>query len=410
MNKRARGAAEVFEVGGQGVLTAGVAVLPAVVEDEHQEEQSQVKDNPDAVNPDAPDDGLYVTEEEYWARWYANPYSDRDVKYEWNNGRLEAKPLSNPAQIALYNWFLNILQRYVQSHPIARLINLETGFSLTIEDLEEVRGEKKVVRRPDIGVIHNDNPVEWGKDDRSYKGVCDMCVESLSDSTKADVYRDTVEKRIEYAQGGVREYYILDPSEEYMHCYRRDAEGEYVEIEVDDDGVIRSRVLPGFQFRWDDLLRRPDMKELALDEVYSGYVFPEHQEAVARADREARRADREARRAAAEAAARKRAEEQAAVEAAARRRAEEQAAAEARRAVEEAAARRQAEDQAAMEAAARRQAEEQAAAEAAARRQAEDQAAMEAAARKQAEDQAAAEADRVHALEAELTRLRGQGS
>ena len=367
-NTRARGAAEVFEVGEQSVLTAGVAVLPMVVEDEHQEEQSRVNDNPDAVNPDAPDDGLYVTEEEYWARWYANPYSDRDVKYEWNNGRLEAKPLSNPAQIALYNWFLNILQRYVQSHPIARLINLETGFSLTIEDLEEVRGEKKVVRRPDIGVIHNDNPVEWEEDDRSYKGVCDMCVESLSDSTKADVYRDTVEKRIEYAQGGVREYYILDPSEEYMHCYRRDAEGEYVEIEVDADGVIRSRVLPGFQFRWDDLLRRPDIEELALDEVYSGYVLPKYKASVVRAGRAARRA-------AMEAAARKRAEEQAAMEAAARKRAEEQAA---------------------MEAAARRRAEEQAAAEA-------RRATMEAAARRRAED-------RVQALEAENARLRGQGS
>ena len=396
MNKRARGAADVFEVGGQGVLTAGVAVLPAVVRDEHKEEQSRVNDNPDAVNPDAPDDGLYVTEEEYWARWYANPYSDRDVKYEWNNGRLEAKPLSNPAQVALYNWFLNILQRYVQSHPIARLINLETGFSLTIEDLEEVRGEKKVVRRPDIGVILNDNPVEWEKDDRSYKGVCDICVESLSDSTKADVYRDTVEKRIEYAQGGVREYYILDPSEEYMHCYRRDAEGEYVEIEVDADGVIRSRVLPGFQFRWDDLLRRPDIEELALDEVYSGYVLPKYKASVVRAARAARRA---------------------AMEAAARKRAEEQAAAEARRAVEEAAARKRAEERAVEEAAARRQAEDQAAAEAAARRQAEGRADEEArradeeaAARRQAEDQVAAEADRVQALEAELARLRGQGS
>ena len=374
-NTSARGAAEVFEVGEQSVLTAGVAVLPMVVEDEHQEEQIRVKDNPDAVNPDAPDDGLYVTEEEYWARWYANPYSDRDVKYEWNNGRLEAKPLSTFAQQALYDWFLNILRHYVQSHPIARLIYLEIGFSLTIEDVEEANGKKEVVRKPDIGIILNDNSVGWEEDDRSYKGVYDLCVESLSDSTKREAYRDTVEKRIEYAQGGVREYYILDPSEQHMHFYQRDAEGYYVEIEADDDGVIRSRVLPGFQFRWDDLLRRPEMKELVLDEVYSGYVFPEHQEAVARADREARRAVAEARRAVAEA---RRADREA-------RRADR----EARRAVVEAAARRRAEEQAAVEA---------------------ERAAAEAAARKRAEDQAAAEADRVQALEAELARLRGQGS
>ena len=368
MNKSARGAAEVFEVGEQGILTAGVAVLPAVVGDEHKEEQSQVKDYPDAVNPHAPDDGLYVTEEEYWARWYANPYSDKDVKYEWNNGRLEAKPLSTFAQQALYDWFLNILRHYVQSHPIARLIYLEIGFSLTIEDLEEANGKKKVVRKPDIGVILNDNPVGWEEDDRSYKGVCDLCVESLSDSTKREAYRDTVEKRLEYAQGGVGEYYILDPSEEHMNCYRRDAEGEYVEIEVDGGGVIRSRVLPGFQFRWDDLLQRPDIEELALDEVYSGYVLPKYKASVVRAGREARRA-----------------------------------AAEARRAAMEAAARRRAEERVAMEAAARKQAEDQAAAEATARRRAEEQTAMEA-------RRAAAEAERAQALEAELARLRGQGS
>ena len=360
-NTRARGAEEVFEVGEPGVFTTGVAVLPAVVGDEHKEEQSQVKDYPDAVNPHAPDDGLYVTEEEYWARWYANPYSDKDVKYEWNNGRLEAKPLSTFAQQALYDWFLNILRHYVQSHPIARLIYLEIGFSLTIEDLEEANGKKKVVRKPDIGVILNDNPVGWEEDDRSYKGVCDLCVESLSDSTKREAYRDTVEKRLEYAQGGVGEYYILDPSEEHMHFYQRDAEGYYVEIEADGGGVIRSRVLPGFQFRWDDLLQRPEMRELVLDEVYRGYVFPEHQEAVARAEREARRAAAEARRAAAEA---------------------RRAAAEARRADVEAAARRRAEERAAIEATARRR----------------------------AEDQAAAEAERAQVLEAELARLRRQRS
>ena len=248
---------------------------------------------PDAVNLDAPDEGRYVTKEEYWARWYANPYSDRDVKYEWNNGRLEAKPLSTFAQLALYNWFLGILQRYVHSYPIARLINLGVGFSMTMPDPEEPLGIREAVRRPDIGVILNDNPVEWGDDEYSYRGICDMCVESLSDLTMAEVYRDTAEKRRDYALAGVREYYILDPSEQHMHFYQRNAEGEYVEIEADGDGVIRSRVLPGFQFRWDDLLQRLDIEELALDEVYSGYVLSKYKASVIRADREARRADAE---------------------------------------------------------------------------------------------------------------------
>ena len=50
-------------------------------------------DAPD--NTWAPDEGRCVSLEEYWDRWYENPYPDIDVSYEWNNGRLEAKPLPN---------------------------------------------------------------------------------------------------------------------------------------------------------------------------------------------------------------------------------------------------------------------------------------------------------------------------
>ncbi len=357
-------------------------------------------------NPHAPHDGLSVTLEEYWAKWYANPYADKEVSYEWHNGRLEAKPLSTRAQLELYNWFFHLLLHYVESHPIASLLNLETGFILSIQDLDNPTGERKEVRKPDIGVIRNDNPVEWEKGARVYKGSCDMCVESVSDSTRAAILRDTEAKKQSYAGSGVREYYILDPSEQYMHCYRLNAAGDYEEIEADDEGVIRSKVLPGFQFRWDDLIRKPAIRKLILDEVYGGYILPEYQAEV-----EARQWAEE--QAVIEAAARKWAEEQAAVEAAARKReaaarkwAEEQAAVEADARKREAAARKQAEEQAAAEADARKQ-------EAAARKQAEEQAAVEADARKQAEEQAAVEADarreaeeETRALQAELARLR----
>ena len=73
------------------------------------------------INPFAPDDGRYVTKEEYWARWYENPYPDIDVSYEWNNGRLEAKPLPNEPQLDLYNWFLDLLRRYISTYPIAKI-------------------------------------------------------------------------------------------------------------------------------------------------------------------------------------------------------------------------------------------------------------------------------------------------
>ena len=262
------------------------------------------------VNPFAPDDGRYVSKEEYWARWYENPYPDIDVSYEWNNGRLEAKPLPNEPQLDLYNWFLDLLRRFISTYPIAKLINLETGFVLTIADPAEPSGQREAVRKPDIGVILNSNPVPWGGiDQRHFEGVCDMVVEAVSDSTPAEVIRDTEEKRRDYALAGVKEYYILDPGNEHMRFYRLTPGGRYEALQPDAEDVIGSEVLPGLQFRMEDLERQPDLVELALDDVYSGYVIPDLQIAVAKAAAEAQRADAAEQRAEEEAAARREADE-----------------------------------------------------------------------------------------------------
>ncbi|MCY4411236.1 MAG: Uma2 family endonuclease [Caldilineaceae bacterium] len=279
----------------------------------HDLQQKQLEQNDDRtapVNPLAPDEGRHVTLQEYWDKWYENPYPDVDVSYEWNNGILEAKPSSNAPQLDLGFWFLALLHQYVKTHDNAKLINMETGFVLTMEDAAEPSGIRKAVRKPDIGIILNSNPVSWGRvDQRSFAGVCDAVVEFLSDSTQVEVLRDTEEKRNDYALAGVQEYFILDPTGEHMHFYRLTPKGQYEEIEPDSREVIRSQLLPGLQFRLPDLYELPELEELALDEVYRGYVLLKYQAAVAAA--------------AAETAARQHAEHQAAAETAARLQAEE---------------------------------------------------------------------------------------
>ncbi len=273
----------------------------------------------------APDHGRRVSKEEYWAKWYESPYPDIDVSYEWNNGILEAKPLPNAPQLRQYGWFYTLLFCYIQSHPIANLINLETGVSMTVLDASEPSGVWDVVYKPDIGVILNDNPAPWGaKELRAFEGVCDMIVEEVSDSTLAEVRRDTEEKRRGYALAGVKEYFILDPEDRYMRFYRLTAARCYAEIRPDAAGVIGSQVLPGFQFRRTDLLSLPDQEELALDEIYAGYVMPGYRDAVNRAEAETT-ARRQAEERAEDAEQRaEEAEERAAEETAARRQAEEQ--------------------------------------------------------------------------------------
>jgi Uma2 family endonuclease len=252
----------------------------------------------------APDDGRRVSKEEYWARWYENPYPDFDVSYEWNNGILEAKPLPNYPQIRLYRWFSLLLGCYVQVNPIAKFIDLETGVSMTVVDASQPSGKWEVVYKPDVGVVLNDNPAPWGAIElRAFEGVCDMIVEAVSDSTLAEVRRDTEDKKRGYALAGVQEYFILDPEDRYMRFYRLTTDRRYAEIQPDAAGVIRSQVLPGFQFRRTDLLNLPDLAELALDELYAAYVIPAFHDAVNRVQKAEERAE-------AESAARRHLEEQ----------------------------------------------------------------------------------------------------
>jgi Uma2 family endonuclease len=255
-----------------------------------------------SARPDAPDDGRYVTKEEYWANYYTHA----DASYEWNNGYLEAKPVSTLMQYRLFLWFLKLLHEYVTYYDNAELMSLETGFTMTVPDPDKGGALKEVVRKPDLAAILRSNPVQWGAHDHSYEGICDLCVESLSDSNTQAILRDIKIKKSEYAFAGVQEYYILDPENKYMVFYKRSATGNYVEIQPDANGVIHSDVLPGFQFRLRDLDRLPLFEELLTDEVYY-YVLPGYRTALERAKEERQRAEEERQRAEEE---RQRAEEE----------------------------------------------------------------------------------------------------
>jgi Uma2 family endonuclease len=250
------------------------------VADELSTRQNGLSGHDDPIS----EDGHMVSEAEYWANYYSHPH----FSYEWNNGRLEEKPVTDFAQFQLYIWFLSLLKDFLHVHPIARMIGLETGFRLALPT-------KSTIRKPDLGVVLNSNPVPLGDKDRSYQGIFDLCIESLSDSSQKEVERDTVVKKQEYATAGIAEYYILDERQAETAFYGLH-KGVYVPLPK-QSGVIRSRVLPGFQFRLSDLSRLPEPPAMIDDPVYQGFVSPylraervRAEEAVARAEEAQERA------------------------------------------------------------------------------------------------------------------------
>lgn len=244
-----------------------------------------------------PYDGMLVSETAYW-RFYADwP----DVTYEWHNGRLEAKGVSDWATILVFQWFTGLIRYFLDSHRGGQLVNQALGFTLS---LTAHGASRRSIRRPDTAVILPENPHQLQLTDRRYHGVFDLCLEALSDSDPEQKARDQVIKYREYAQMGVEEYYILAGNLDDCAFFRRDPQGRYQPMLPDQDGVMASVALPGLRWRQRDLVRQPTLEALLADPVYQGYVLPEFSRAQAdkaaalqRADQEAQRADQEARRA-----------------------------------------------------------------------------------------------------------------
>ncbi|WP_026199473.1 Uma2 family endonuclease [Lamprocystis purpurea] len=219
-------------------------------------------------------DALMVSEHTYWIQYYRKP----DLRYEWHNGRLEEEPASDDKTFLVCNWLRDLLRLFLRTQPIGWMAAPGMGFRLPLPD-------GTVIRRPQIGVVRNDNPQPLLPLDTSYHGVYDLCVEALSDQERSGITHETVTKQAEYAAAGVSEYYILHREPERQAFFTRTTAGVYVPI-APQDGVIRSRVLPGLQFRLRDLIARPAPEALHDDPVYAGFVLadwpPEQEQQQAR--------------------------------------------------------------------------------------------------------------------------------
>lgn len=204
----------------------------------------------------------YVTEEEYWEKYYHYP----EVTYEWNNGYLEEVGGSNVATVFIYHWLLQLLTHYLETQAIAQIIGLAMGFRLVLPHRIEIR-------RPNLGVILNTNPIPLLPNEYSYKGTFDLCIEAISCLSQPDIERDTVDKKHSYAQAGVKEYYILDNEDRHTAFYYLNEQGVYSPIKPVAGDIIQSTILPGFQFRRADLFTLPNIEIMTEDPIYP-FVIP----------------------------------------------------------------------------------------------------------------------------------------
>ena len=112
-------------------------------------------------------------------------------------------------------------------------------FDVRLPDEDEPDDEVRTVIQPDILVICDQAKL----DERGCRGAPDFVVEIVSPSTAA---RDQIHKVHIYEKAGVREYWIIHPTDKLVTLRRLGSAGRYdIPRLIEGKGVLEISVLPG---------------------------------------------------------------------------------------------------------------------------------------------------------------------
>jgi Uma2 family endonuclease len=174
-----------------------------------------------------------------------------DEHTEWVDG--EAIPMMSVsrAHSILQGYLYRLLGDFIEANGLGEIhqdpFNMKTGPSLP-------------GRAPDILFVTSPNLDRLR--DQCLEGPADLVVEIISPGTESI---DRGDKFLEYEQGGVREYWILDPHREIADFYVRDDSGVFRTPEPATPGEFASTVLPGFRLPIDALWSLPPVPRVLRD-------------------------------------------------------------------------------------------------------------------------------------------------
>jgi Uma2 family endonuclease len=172
-----------------------------------------------------------------------------DVHAEWVDGEMIVFMPPKTIHQQIVNWLVQLLGLYV------KLLNLGEVIAAPFE--MRVHAEASG-REPDIVFVATEHLGRLTA--KRLDGPADLVVEVISDESAT---RDRQEKFAEYAAGGVREYWLIDPraGKQRVDCYGLTAEGQYRAVPPDAAGRYHAQVLPGFWFAeawlWQEPLPNP---------------------------------------------------------------------------------------------------------------------------------------------------------
>lgn len=184
--------------------------------------------------------GLSMSPEEFDA---IADYDDT-VYYELINGVLVVTPISSRSDRAANDLLGHWLRTYQQGH-CAETYNIDTIFNEYLRTRDNRRRADRV-----IWVARGDSHPEPDVD------IPTIVVEFVSPG-KAAWRRDYIEKRDEYLEAGVLEYWVIDRFRRQLNAYYLQA-GKPAERVVNEHEIYRPDLLPGFELPLAELLAAAD--------------------------------------------------------------------------------------------------------------------------------------------------------
>ena len=164
-------------------------------------------------------------------------------RYELIEGRIVMNPPASWPEGEGELSIGSLLRSYVKPRRLGRVFGPSQGFELPTGD----------TIAPDAAFISRER---WDRGPRPVAGkflriVPDLAVKVVSPN---DPNRDRIQKRIIYAQAGVREYWILDLRSRELTVFRQAGEGRFDEGRTLTEGdVLRSEGVPGFELAVSEL-------------------------------------------------------------------------------------------------------------------------------------------------------------
>ena len=178
-----------------------------------------------AIRLDADSNGMVLTPDEF------DTVTDYDelYGYELIHGVVIVNPIPKEAEGGPNEELGYLLRAYQETHPQGAALDATLAERYIRTGDSRRRGDRVI----------------WaglGRWPRPKEDLPTIVVEFVS-KRRRDRVRDYEEKRNEYLPLGIREYWIIDRFRRVMTVYRPDAK----EIEIGEDGVYRTDLLPGFE-------------------------------------------------------------------------------------------------------------------------------------------------------------------